>query len=75
MTATADGYLAAHLVATPEFDTAKAQVHYRWKISEGAISHGNFYCTSGVTEILANKLKTRRLRTGQIYDASYENLR
>jgi outer membrane protein assembly factor BamA len=68
-----DGYLAAHVVATPEFDTAKAQVHYQAKISEGAQYHMGIFTASGVTEILANKLKNVwRLRTGQIYDASYE---
>ena len=68
-----DGYLAAHVETTPEFDNAKAQVHYQAKISEGAQYHMGIFTATGVTEILANKLKNVwRLRTGQIYDASYE---
>jgi len=68
-----DGYLAARVETTPEFDAAKAQVHFQAKISEGAQYHMGIFTASGVTEILANKLKDAwRLRTGQIYDASYE---
>lgn len=69
-----DGYLTAHVEITPEFDAAKAQVHYQAKISEGAQYHMGIFTATGVTEILANKLKDAwRLRTGQIYDASYES--
>ena len=68
-----DGYLAEHLEATPEFDAAKAQVHYQAKISEGAQYHMGIFSATGVTEILANKLKNVwKLRPGQVYDASYE---
>jgi outer membrane protein insertion porin family len=69
-----DGYLAAHVETTPEFDAAKAEVHYQAKISEGAQYHMGIFTATGVTEILANKLKgVWRLRPGQVYDASYEN--
>jgi outer membrane protein assembly factor BamA len=68
-----DGYLTAQVETTPEFDNAKAQVHYQAKISEGAQYHMGIFTATGVTEILANKLKEAwRLRMGQVYDASYE---
>jgi outer membrane protein assembly factor BamA len=69
-----DGYLTARVETTPEFDVARAEVHYQAKISEGAQYHMGIFTATGVTEILANKLKNVwRLRPGQVYDASYEN--
>ena len=69
-----DGYLAARVEATPEFDAARNQVHFQAKIMEGPQYHMGQFTATGVPEILANKLKEAwRLRTGQVYDISYEN--
>jgi outer membrane protein insertion porin family len=68
-----DGYLAARVESTPEFDAAKNQVHFQAKVVEGAQYHMGVFTATGVPEITANKLKAAwRLREGQIYDASYE---
>ena len=69
-----DGYLNAHLEPTPEFDAAQSKVQIHAKVVEGAQYRMGVFTTTGVPEILANKLKADwRLRTGQIYDASYED--
>jgi outer membrane protein assembly factor BamA len=69
-----DGYLAAHVEPTPEFDVIQSKVQYHAKVVEGAQYRMGVFTATGVSEVLANKLKAAwRLRTGQIYDASYEN--
>jgi outer membrane protein insertion porin family len=69
-----DGYLTAHVEPTPEFDVAQSKVQFHAKVVEGAQYRMGVFTATGVPEILANKLKAAwRLRTGQIYDASYEN--
>jgi hypothetical protein len=48
-------------------------VHFHGKIVEGRQYRICEFSATGVPEILANKLKAAwRLRTGQVYDASYE---
>jgi outer membrane protein insertion porin family len=69
-----DGYLAANVEATPEFDAAQGQVHFQAKIAEGPQYRMGAFTATGVPDITANKLKAAwRLREGQIYDASYES--
>jgi outer membrane protein assembly factor BamA len=69
-----DGYLALQIADTPEFDVVQHQVHYQAKIVEGPQYHMGAFTATGVTEIVANKLKEAwKLRPGQVFDTSYEN--
>jgi outer membrane protein assembly factor BamA len=69
-----DGYLATQVQVSPEFDAPKNQVHFQAKVTEGPQFRMGEFTATGVSEILANKLKEAwKLRTGQVYDASYES--
>ncbi len=68
-----DGYLTAHVEPTPEFDVAQNKVLIHVKVTEGIQYRMGVFTATGVPEITSNKLKEAwRLRTGQIYDESYE---
>jgi outer membrane protein insertion porin family len=69
-----DGYMMAKVEATPVFDPPNSQVHFQAKITEGPQFHMGQFIATGVSEILANKLKEAwKLRAGHVYDASYES--
>ena len=66
------GYILAHLNATPEFDDGNRQVTFKISVNEGPQFHMGTIDFKGFSETDRSKLLERwKLKPGDVYDAGY----